>query len=70
MRISLSTGKVSRELGKEMGVPDTEVYGRELKGGAAQVLTMQLNPKKKVKQFTLRCLSNDIIVGIMGITLL
>ena len=70
LRISLSTGKVSRELGKEMGVPDTEVYGRELKGGAAQVLTMQLNPKKKVKQFTLRCLSNDIIVGIMGITLL
>lgn len=70
LRVSLSTGKTSRELGKEMGVPETEVYGRELKGGAAQVVTMQLNEKKKVKKFTLRCLSNDIVVGIMGITLL
>ncbi len=70
LRVSLSTGKVSRSLGDEMGVPATEVYGRELKGGAAQVLTMPLDSSKKVKQFTLRCLSNDIVVGIMGITLL
>lgn len=70
VRISLSTGKVSCELGKEMGVPSTEVYGRELKGGALQMLTMPLNPNKKIKQFSLHCLSNDIIVGIMGITLL
>ncbi|MDO4932834.1 MAG: DUF4450 domain-containing protein [Prevotellaceae bacterium] len=68
-RISLSTGKVSRELGDEMDIPSTEVYGRELRGGAAQFLTMSLNPKKKVKAFTLRCLSNDIVVGIMGITM-
>lgn len=70
LRISLSTGKVSRELGKEMGVPSAEVYGRELKGGAAQIVTMMLDRKKKVKQFTLKCLSNDIVVGVMGITLL
>lgn len=70
VRISFSTGKVSRELGMEMGIPSTEVYGRELKGGAAQMLTMPLDPNKKVKKFTLRCLSNDIVIGIMGITLL
>lgn len=70
MRVSLSTGKASRELGKEMGIPATEVYGRELKGGAAQILTMRLEKNKKVRQFKLRCLSNDIVVGIMGITLL
>lgn len=70
MRVSLSTGKTSRELGEVMGIPATEVYGRELKGGAAQLLTMKLDRTKKVKQFKLRCLSNDIVVGIMGITLL
>lgn len=70
LRISLSTGIVSRELGDAMGVPATEVYGRELKGGAAQMITMPLDANKRVRQFRLRCLSNDIVVGIMGITLL
>ncbi len=70
LRISLSTGNVSCELGKLTGIPETEVYGRELKGGAAQMLTMPLDRNKRVKQFKLRCLSNDIVVGIMGITLL
>ena len=69
LRVSLSTGKASRELGTEMGIPSTEVYGRELRGGAAQVLTMCLDGTKKVKRFKLKCLSNDIVVGIMGITL-
>jgi len=69
LRISFSTGKVSRTLGAEMGIPATEVYGRELAGGAAQVVAMPLNAKKKVKSFTLRCLSNDVVVGVMAITM-
>ena len=52
-----------------MGVPPTEVYGRELKGGAAQILSMPLNGKKKLKAIRLRCLSNDVVVGIMAVTL-
>lgn len=70
LRISLSTGKTSRQLGQLMGIADTEVYGRELRGGAAQLLTMPLNPKKKLKTVTLRCLANDIVVGIMGMTVI
>lgn len=69
LRISLSTGKVSYHLGDDMGIPSTEVYGRELKGGAAQLVMMPISPKKKIKNFTLECLSNDIVVGIMAITL-
>lgn len=69
LRVSLSTGKVSRHLGNEMGVPPTEVYGRELKGGAAQILSMPLNGRKKLKAIRLRCLSNDVVVGIMAVTL-
>ena len=52
-----------------MGISRTEVYGRELKGGAAQILSMPLDGKKKVDNVTLRCLSNDIVVGIMALTL-
>ena len=69
LRVSFSTGKVSRYLGEKLGVKQTEVYGRELKGGAAQVVSMSLNPKKKLKDFTLRCLSNDVVVGLMAITI-
>lgn len=69
LRVSLSTCKVSHDLGRDMNIPSTEVYGRELEGGAAQIVTMLLKPEKKVKQFRLRCLSNDIVVGIMAITM-
>jgi len=31
---------------------------------------MPLDKKKKVTNLTLRCLSNDIVVGIMAVTLL
>ena len=69
LRISLSTGLASRTLGDAMNVPYTEVYGRELTGGAAQLVTMLLDKNKKVRNFRLVTKSNDIVVGIMGITL-
>ena len=56
-----------RNLGDELGI--TEVYGRPLPGGAGVVLNMPLNPKKKLKCLTLRTLSNDVVIGIMGATL-
>ncbi len=66
-RVCLGNGMVSRDLGKELGI--TEVYGRELPGGAAQMLKMPLNPEKKLKSITLRTLSNDVVIGLMGITI-
>ena len=66
-RVSLSTGKVSRDLGRLLGVEG--VYGRELPGGAAQMLCMTLNERKKLVSLTLRTLSNDVVVGLMAVTL-
>ena len=66
-RICLSTGDVSRDLGKTLGIQG--VYGREIPGGAAQMLRMPLNPRKKIKSLTVRTLSNDVIIGLMAITL-
>ena len=70
LRVSLSTDVVSSNIGDAMGIPPTEVYGRLLDGGAAQILNMPLDDKKKVFRLTMRCLSNDIVVGIMAVTLL
>ena len=66
-RVCLGTGDVSRDLGKVLGIQG--VYGREIPGGAAQMLRMRLNPQKKLKSLTVRTLSNDVIIGLMSITL-
>lgn len=66
-RVALGTGQVSRDLGKELNLK--EVYGRPIPGGAAQMLRMPLDNSKKLKSIKLRTLSNDVVVGLMGITL-
>jgi hypothetical protein len=63
----LGTGTVSRNLGKELNIKG--VYGREIPGGAAQMLRMSLDPNRKLKSITVRTLSNDVVIGVMGITL-
>jgi len=66
-RVCLGTGTVSRNLGEALNIKG--VYGREIPGGAAQMLNMPLNRQKKLKSLTLRTLSNDVVIGLMGITL-
>ena len=77
-RIGLNTGIVSRHLFKDSGYQETATGGDipELKlamcalpGGAATMLDMPLNPKKKLRSLTLRTLSNEVVVGLMSITL-
>ena len=62
-----ATGTVSRNLGEELGI--TGVYGREIPGGAAQMLRMPLNGRKRLKSLTVRTLSNDVVIGLMAVTL-
>ena len=69
VRVCLGTGMVSRNLGESLRIKKTEVYGREIKGGAAQMLAMPLKSTKKVKSLTLTTLSNDVVVGLMAVTL-
>ena len=66
-RVCFGNGAVSRDLGKALDVKG--VYGREIPGGAAQMLRMPLNLQKKLKSLTLRTLSCDVVIGLMGITL-
>ena len=66
-RVCLGTGTVSRDLGEALGLKGAD--GRYIPGGAAQLLTMPLNPQKKLKSLTVRTLSNDVVIGLMGVTL-
>ena len=66
-RISLSTGEVSRTLGEKLGLKGAD--GREIPGGAAQMLRMPLDQRKELKSITVRALSNDVVIGLMAVTL-
>ena len=66
-RVCLGTGDVSRNLGEVLHIQG--VYGREIPGGAAQMLCMPLNPKKRLKSLIVRTLSNDVVIGLMAVTL-
>ena len=66
-RVCLGTGQVSRDLGSLLGIKGVEP--RLLPGGAAQMLCMPLDARKKVLSITLRTLSNDVVIGLMALTL-
>lgn len=66
-RLHLKTGRVSNNLGKDLNIRG--VYGRGIDGGAGQLMDIQLDPGRTLKQLTLKTLSNDVIIGLMSITL-
>jgi len=43
--------------------------GKEVIGGAATVLDLPLNREKELKALTLRTLTNDVVIGLMSVTL-
>ncbi len=77
-RVGLKSGVVSRHLFKDSHAPlydkasDIPAYKQpqaHIDGGAATLLDMPLNPKKKLRSLTLRTLSNEVVIGLMGVTL-
>lgn len=66
-RVGLNNGIVSREIGEQLGL--SGAADRIIPGGAAQMLKMPLNANKRLRSLKLRTLSNDVVVGLMGVTL-
>ena len=66
-RLHLKSGLVSNNLERDLNIRG--VYGRSIDGGAGTLLDIKLNPKKKLKRLTLETLSNDVVIGLMGLTL-
>ena len=63
-RVDLKTGKVRIEK-----LPDFKGRGRTVEGGAATVLDLPLDPSKELKSLTVRALANEVVIGLMSITL-
>lgn len=76
-RISLQDGFVSRDLRKHFSTsislssdqPEDKKPVFSIPGGAGQIYDMLLTPKKKLQSLTVRTLANDVVIGVMGVTL-
>jgi hypothetical protein len=69
-RVGFKTGLVSRELGKALGIPSDEVSRRDIDGGAGLILEMPLQPDKELQSIQWKAVANEVIVGMMAVTLL
>jgi hypothetical protein len=65
VRVDLKTARV-RVL-EPAGLP--EALRASIDGGSATVLEMPLDRGKELKQLELRTLANDVVIGLMGVTL-
>jgi hypothetical protein len=68
-RVALKTGEVSRDMEQLMGINPAEVYGRSIDGGAGIILDLPLDPEKELKALVLEAVANEVVIGLMGVTL-
>ncbi|WP_114783017.1 DUF4450 domain-containing protein [Botryobacter ruber] len=68
IRVELKTGNI---IGQNYRYSDIKgfAYDSAIPGGAATVLDLPLNPKKELKSVQVRTLANDVVIGLMGMTL-
>jgi hypothetical protein len=63
-RVSLRTGEV-----RLLEAATFKGRGGRVPGGAATVLDLPLNPDKELKSLTVRTLANEVVIGLMAVTL-
>lgn len=65
-RMILKDGRVTDNVEELLDIKG--VYGRRIDGGAGVMLLLELDPGKELKDLTLETLSNDVVVGLAGVT--
>jgi hypothetical protein len=63
-RVSLRTGQV-----RILDAASFKGKGGKVPGGAATILDMPLDPQKELKSLTVRTLANEVVIGLMAVTL-
>ncbi|MDO7851696.1 DUF4450 domain-containing protein [Hymenobacter convexus] len=67
LRLHLKTGLMTRDFSQYTSIKGFST--RAIDGGAATVLELPLDPKKKLKSLTVKALANDVVIGLMSVTL-
>lgn len=66
-RVYFKTGKIGRNFKDYVSIHGFSELG--IDGGAGTVLDMPLNPDKVLKSLTLKAVANDVVIGLMSLTL-
>jgi hypothetical protein len=66
-RVHLKTGLITRDFTQYITIKGYST--RAIDGGAATVLELPLDPQKKLKSLTVQALANDVVIGLMSVTL-
>lgn len=70
LRVHLKEGKVYNGLAPDSIYSNLKGYSnRMIAGGAATVLYMPLDPAKTLKSMTLKTMANEVVVGLMGVSI-
>ena len=64
VRVDLKTGRV-----RVLEMETFKGKGREVPGGAATVLHLPLDATKELKSLTVRAIANEVVIGLMSVTL-
>jgi hypothetical protein len=68
LRVYFKTGEVTTDQTKYISIKGYSNKG--IDGGAGTVLDLPLDNKKQLKNLQLKTLANDVVIGLMGITLM
>ena len=63
-RVDLATGKI-----RILDAKEFQGQGGKVPGGAATVLDLPLDKSKQLKSLTIRALANEVVIGLMSVTL-
>jgi len=66
-RVHLKTGLITKDFDQYTSIKGFST--KAIDGGAATVLELPLDPRKKLKSLTVRALANDVVIGLMSVTL-
>lgn len=68
LRVYLKTGEDTRTFDRFITIKGFS--NRGIDGGAATVLEMPLDPARELESLTVRAIANDVVIGLMAVTLL
>lgn len=66
-RVYLKTGEITRKFDNYHNIHGYSSKG--IDGGSATILDLPLNPKKKLKSLSLKARANDVVIGLMSLSL-
>lgn len=67
-RVYLKTGEISRDFAAFKAIKGFSNYGVD--GGAGTILDLPLDKNKTLKSLTLRTIANDVVIGLMSLSLI